>query len=163
MFPFAAQIFQINISPGGVPKRPVRSAVLTERGLEGDDHNDKVHHGSLSQALCIYSLDLILALQVQGHPIFCGSTGENLTVAGLDWTEVVPGARFQIGHDILIEITDYATPCETIKESFKNHEFKRISQKVNPGWGRMYAKVLQGGTIRLGDAIFKLDLPPGLN
>jgi MOSC domain-containing protein YiiM len=153
---FAAQIVQINTSPGGVPKRGVGRSTVGFRGLVNDDQADKEHHGSPEQALCLYSLDLIMALQVEGHPIFAGSTGENLTVAGLDWRQMVPGEQFKIGHDIIIEITDDATPCSTIAGSFKRGEFKRISEKVNPGWSRWYAKVLQGGEVMVGDSIFRL-------
>jgi len=34
----------------------------------------------------------IEALQNEGHPIAFGSTGENLTVSGIDWQRVVPGS-----------------------------------------------------------------------
>lgn len=154
---FAAQIVQINTSRGGVPKRGAARETVTFSGLSQDDQADKVHHGSPEQALCLYSLDLIMALQVEGHPIFAGSTGENLTIAGLDWRLMTPGAQFKIGHDIIIEITDYATPCTTIQASFKRGEFKRISQRVNPGWSRLYAKVLQGGEVTVGDSIHYLE------
>ncbi|MFN2109684.1 MAG: MOSC domain-containing protein, partial [Anaerolineae bacterium] len=79
-----AMIFQINISHGGVPKLAVRSAEVTELGLVGDTHNNTKVHGGPTRALCLYSLERILALQAEGHPIFAGSTGENLTLAGLD-------------------------------------------------------------------------------
>ncbi len=153
---FAAQIVQINTSRGGVPKRGVGRETVTFSGLSQDDQADKIHHGSPEQALCLYSLDLIMALQVEGHPIFAGSTGENLTIAGLDWRLMQPGEQFKIGHDIIIAITDYATPCTTIKESFKNGEFKRIGQHLNPGWSRLYAQVLQGGEVTVGDSIHLL-------
>jgi hypothetical protein len=39
------RIFQINVSKGGVPKLPVHAAVVTPLGLEGDDQNDREHHG----------------------------------------------------------------------------------------------------------------------
>lgn len=153
---FAAQIIQINTSPGGVPKRGIAQSTVTLRGLPDDHQADQEHHGSPDQALCLYSLDLIMALQVEGHPIFAGSTGENLTIAGLDWRQMQPGAQFKIGHDIIIEITDYATPCTTIKDSFKDGAFKRIGQHLNPGWSRLYAKVLQGGNLTVGDSIHLL-------
>lgn len=80
-----AHIFQLNMSAGGVPKTAVRRATVTELGLSGDKQLDLKHHGGPMRALCLYSLERILALQADGHPIFPGSIGENITVAGLDW------------------------------------------------------------------------------
>src|SRR5579883_1831110 len=46
---------------------------------------------------------------------------------------------------------------EKINGSFLNGEFSRISQKLYPGWSRVCARVLVGGTVRIGDAIEVLD------
>lgn len=147
-----ARVFQINASDGGVPKLPLRSAEVTLLGLRGDDHNDKVHHGGPDKAISLYSLELIQALQAEGHPIYPGSTGENVTLAGLDWSRVAAGLRLRLGETVEIEITHYATPCETIRESFRDSYFNRISGRTNPGWSRAYARVLTPGIIRIGDA-----------
>lgn len=150
---FAAQVCQINCSEGGVPKYAVHEVAVTKQGFEGDEQADKEHHGGRDKAVCIYSFDLILALQAEGHPIFAGSTGENLTLAGLDWRDVVPGAQFSVGNEVLLEITAYASPCQTIARSFMDGNFNRISSKTNPGWARAYAKVLKSGQIRVGDTV----------
>ena len=150
----SGRIFQINVSPsGGVPKQPVREAVVGERGIVGNRvANPKIHGGPLA-ALCLYSLEVIQALQAEGHPIFPGSVGENITLSHLDWSRVTPGVRLQLGDEVLIEITKYTTPCETIVESFADRDSMRILQKTHPGWSRVYAKVLQVGRIRVGDAV----------
>lgn len=145
------RVFQINASDGGVPKLPLRSAEVTPLGLRGDDHNDKVHHGGPDKAISLYSLELIQALQAEGHPIYPGSTGENVTLVGLDWSRMVVGLRLRLGDMVEIEITRYATPCETIRGSFRDGYFNRISWRTNPGWARAYARVLTPGTIRIGD------------
>jgi MOSC domain-containing protein YiiM len=107
----------------------------------------------------IYSLDLIADLQREGHPIMVGAAGENLTVSGVDWPLLVPGRDIQIG-DVVLSVTGYASPCENIRRCFKDEDFTRISQKVHPGWSRVYARVLRGGTIRPGDPVRLLDRPP---
>jgi len=149
----AGHIFQINASDGGVPKRGVTTAVVDKLGLEGDKQADKTHHGGPQRALCLYSLERILALQAEGHPIYPGSTGENLTIAGLDWAQVLPGARLRLGNDVTVTITSYAAPCRTIRASFQEEQFKRISQKTHPGWARAYACVERGGALRIGDPV----------
>ena len=65
-----ARIFQINVSSGGAPKLPVHAATVTPGGLEGDHQNDRKNHGGPDKALCLYSLERILALQAEGHPTF---------------------------------------------------------------------------------------------
>jgi MOSC domain-containing protein YiiM len=150
-------VVQINISPGGVPKLPVASARVIANGLEGDGHRDLEHHGGPERALCIFSLEQIRALQVEGHTITPGAIGENLTLEGLDWERVQPGAVLELGERVRIEITRYTSPCFNIRPSFLGGDFARVSQKRHPGWSRVYAKVLQPGTISQGDPVRLLD------
>jgi MOSC domain-containing protein YiiM len=148
-----ARVFQINVSNGGVPKLPVHAAVVTSLGLKGDHQNDREHHGGPDRALCLYSLERILALQAEGHPVFSGSTGENLTFVGLDWAQVAPGRRLRLGAEVVIEITGYASPCLKIASSFVEGRTARVSQKEHPGWSRQYARVLSPGRVRPGDLV----------
>ncbi len=146
-------IFQINASNGGVPKLSRKLGEVTFNGLNGDNQANPDVHGGPERALCLYSLERILALQAEGHPIFPGSAGENLTLAGLDWSLVNPGTRLQLGADVLVQVTRYTSPCNTISGSFMKNDYSRISQKVFPGWSRVYAQVIQPGTIQVSDAV----------
>ena len=148
-----SHIFQINASNGGVPKAPIRVALVDANGITVDDQADKKHHGGPLQHLCLFRLEAILALQGEGHPIFPGSTGENITTVGILDEQMGIGQRLQLGDEILIELTDYATPCKTIAESFSDKNSNRIHTNKHPGWSRIYARVLQGGTITVGDTI----------
>ena len=78
-----------------------------------------------------------------------GSLAENLTLAGLDWSLMVPGVHVEVGQ-VLLELTSYVHPCRNVSESFTNGEFVRISQKVHPGWSRLYARVLEEGVVTPG-------------
>ena len=147
------RIFQINISPGGVPKLAVREAEVRELGLVGDDHRFPDLHGGPERAVCLYSLERILELQDEGHPIFPGAVGENVTISGLDWNQLLSGAQLALGDEVRIEITKYTSPCNTISDYFANGEFARISQKVHPGYSRVYARVLRGGRLVVGQAV----------
>lgn len=151
------KIFRINISQGGVPKQPQPSADVTPLGLSGDLHNDTEHHGGPERAISLYSLEVIRALQDEGHAIFPGSTGENLTIVGLDWSLVDAGLRLALGDTVLIEVTRYVTPCKTIRDSFVDQQFNRISWRTNPGWARAYARVLTPGEISVGDLVRIVD------
>jgi MOSC domain-containing protein YiiM len=143
----------INISGGGVPKRRVTDAKVLLLGLQGDDQDDKVHHGGPDRAVCLFSIDLVRALQAEGHPIEPGSAGDNLTVEGIPWESVMPGVRLEVGPEVLLEITSFTSPCKTIRRSFTDGRFVRISQKVHPGWSRVYARVIAEGDVRLGDKV----------
>ena len=146
-------LVSINLSNGGVPKRRVDDAKVSRLGLLNDDHDDKKHHGGPERAVCVYSLERIRALQSEGHPIDVGTAGENVTVEGIDWDLVVPGTRISLGDEVLLEVTDYTSPCKTIRESFIDGRFVRISQKLHPGWSRVYTRVLSEGEIRSGDSV----------
>lgn len=147
------RIFQLNCSDGGVPKLAVREALLTPEGLEGDRQRDRRYHGGPERALCLFALERIIELQAEGHSIFPGSTGENITVVGLDWPRLEPGVRLALGDEAVIEISSHAAPCKTIAESFVGRDFNRISQKVSPGQSRLYARVLQTGSLGVGQAV----------
>jgi MOSC domain-containing protein YiiM len=147
-----ARIVQINANPaGGVPKPRVPSAAVTANGVIGDRQRDRRHHGGPNRAVSLYSYEHIQALRAEGHPIAPGSTGENLTISGLDWPALQVGDRLRIGEQLRVEITGYAAPCENIIESFSEGKFIRISQKVHPGWSRLYARVLAEGIVHEGD------------
>ncbi len=151
------RIFQLNTSPGGVPKLPVREAMVTELGLVGDDHNFPDIHGGPERALCLFSLERILELQAQGHPIFPGAAGENVTIVGLEWDKLQLGDRLALGNEVLIEITRYTTPCNSMEPSFLDGNYARLSQKANPGYARVYAKVLQSGRLAIGQPVCVLN------
>ncbi len=146
-------IFQINISQGGVPKLAVREAEVTELGLVGDAHHNTKVHGGPTRALCLYALERILALQAEGHPIFPGSTGENLTLVGLDWDAIVPGVRLRLGDTVEIEVTKYTEPCPKVTASFAGADISRMAQDKHPGWSRVYARVVTPGHIAIGDRV----------
>ena len=148
-----ARIVQISVSPGGVPKRPVPSARVTALGLEGDAQRDREHHGGPERALCLFSQERIEALQAEGHPITPGSIGENLTIEGLDWNAVAPGALLQLGEDVVAQVTRYTAPCFNIAAWFRDRAYSRVSQTRHPGASRVYARVLREGFLMTGDPV----------
>ena len=156
-----ARIFQLNVSAGGVPKLAVRDGQVNELGIVGDAHTDADLHGGPERALCLFSLERILELQAEGHPIFPGAVGENVTIAGLDWQQVVPGVQLSLGDEVLLEITSYTTPCSTIPAYLVDGKYQRISQKVHPGWSRVYARVLRAGKLQVGQVVELRDTANG--
>jgi MOSC domain-containing protein YiiM len=153
----AGTIVQVSVSTGGVPKRAVATARVTPLGLEGDAHRDTEHHGGPERAVCLYALEAIEALRAEGHPIAPGTIGENVTVAGLDWAAVTPGAHLLLGERVLLRVTRYTSPCLNIASAFRDGDYARVAQKRHPGWSRVYTRVLRPGVIRPGDAVRLVD------
>lgn len=150
--PFA-HLHQISVSDGGVPKKPVVEARVTLQGVEGDRQRNLKVHGGPDRAVCLYSLEVIEQLQQAGHSIEPGFSGENLTLAGLDWELMQPGVRLTVGPDVELEVMSYTSPCSHNARWFHDRNYQRISQMKHPGWSRVYAKVLKEGVVRPGDQV----------
>ncbi len=148
-----ALLHQLSASNGGVPKKAVDRATIDRMGLVGDAQNDTKHHGGPDRALCLYSLEVIERLQSEGHPIEPGYAGDNMTISGLDWAAIQPGARLRIGHVVEIEVTSYTAPCSKNARWFIDGDFTRMLQSRHPGESRVYARVLQVGEVRAGDEV----------
>ena len=146
-------VHQINVSDGGLPKQPVLEAKVTKQGVEGDRQRNLKVHGGPDRAICLFSLELIERLQDEGHSIDSGLSGENLTLSGIDWEKLEPGMRLSVGPELQLELTSYCAPCDSNARWFRDGRFSRISQKENPGWSRLYARVIQAGVVRPGDEV----------
>jgi MOSC domain-containing protein YiiM len=146
------RLYQINLSDGGVPKLPVPRARITIQGVEGDQQRNPAIHGGPNRAVCLFSLEVIEALQAEGHFIAPGSSGENLTLAGIDWPSLKPGVRLAVG-EVVLEVASYTAPCVHNAQWFRDGDFSRISHKKYPGWSRVYARVITEGVVRPGDPV----------
>ena len=151
-------LLSINTSRGGLPKLPRHQAEVTAAGVEGDRQRNRRVHGGPDRAVCLYSFDLIRALRAEGHPISVGEAGENLTVQGVDWNAVGPGARLTIG-TVRLLVTSFTEPCRHLTDRFHGGHIPRVNQKVHPGWSRVYARVERPGLLFIGDPV-TVD-PPG--
>ena len=151
--PSYPHVHQINVSDGGVPKQPVFEANVAKEGIEGDRQRNLKVHVVPERAVCLVSVDLIERIQDEGHSIDEGSSGENLTLAGLEWDHLEPGTRLKIGPDVRLEVSSYCAPCELNARWFRDGDITRISQRTNPGWSRLYARVLRSGLVRPGDVV----------
>ena len=146
-------VTSLQVSDGGVPKSSVPEAVVDASGLAGDRQEHLKFHGGPDRAVCLFSLDVQERLRREGHPIEPGSTGENVTVAGLHWPAVVPGAELRFSGGVRLQVTGYAKPCRQIRAAFDGGDFERIGQPQHPGESRVYARVLAGGVLRPGDGV----------
>lgn len=142
-------VVQLNASDGGVPKLPVERAYVGFGGLDGDRQASRKHHGRPWQALCIWSLEVIDAFRAEGHPIGPGLAGENVTVAGLPWSEVRCGVRLRLG-SVVAEVSQFALPCAKNDRWFHDGDSRHMHHDRG-AVSRVYATVLEPGTITVGD------------
>ena len=148
-----ATVYSVNVNPeGGVPKRPVGSARLHTGGVEGDKQRNLKFHGGPTRAVCLFSLERIDALRAEGHPIEAGTTGENLTIEGLDWNNLKAGQEYVIG-DAVIKLQQPTEPCKIIADSFCDGDFRRIAEHRHAGWSRWYASVVVEGLVEVGSQV----------
>ncbi len=146
-------VHAINISSGGVPKRTVGSANIMKDGVEGDFNRFRDGRGGdPDRAVCIFSLELIEDLKKEGHPICVGSTGENLTIQGIEWSSLVVGTRLEVG-GVVLELSEPCAPCSKIGESFIGRRFGRVDHEQEFGWSRWLARVIREGSISVGDSV----------
>jgi len=149
-------LLQLNASNGGVPKKAIEAAYVGWKGVEGDRQATRKHHGRPFQALSLWSAEVMETLRSERHHIFPGSAGENITVSGLNWSDVRPGTRVRIG-DVLCDISSYAVPCKQLAELFVDRDFNRIHHdrdlENRTASCRVYATVIERGNIAAGDTV----------
>jgi MOSC domain-containing protein YiiM len=139
-------------SGGGVPKQPIEFADVGLRGVAGDHQHTRKHHGRAWQALCIWSAEVVGRLAADGHPLAPGKAGENISISGLNWAEVLPGSQLKMG-GVLCEISGYALPCSKNAQWFSDKDFERMHHRREVGISRVYASVIQTGTMTIGDTV----------
>ena len=157
-------ILQINISPGGIPKRPIPEGIVTEERIRGDGWAHPQFHGGPNKAVLIVTSEGIAELVQQGFPLYYGALGENLTTAGLDRRQMRVGQRYRAG-EAMLELTKLRVPCgtldvygPTIKQAIYDAQIK-AGDPASPRWGLsgFYAKVIRPGLIRPHDIITLVD------
>lgn len=159
-------VASVNASSGGLPKHPIGATTLTARSVAGDRQATRRHHGRPWQAVCLWSMEIVAALQAEGHRLAPGVAGENVTISGLDWAALRPGNRLLVGA-ALVELTAWTLPCRQLTPYFVNGDFRRIDNALHPGWSRIYGAVLGDGEVRPGDRVGIVDgagvCAPGAN
>ena len=152
-------IHSINVSgSGGVPKMPVKAAMIGFEGLDGDYNRFRTERraGDPGRAVCIFSLERIRELQSEGHPIDVGTAGENLTIEGLDWPSLRVGMTLRVG-DASIRLSEPCAPCSKIGGSFRGEDFSRVDHEKRGGWSRWSASVVEEGAVSVSDSVYLMD------
>jgi MOSC domain-containing protein YiiM len=145
-------VAQVNISPGGVPKRPIEIGNVSRLGIGGDKHLYRFHGGP-RKALLLMAGEFIDTLAAEGFSVYYGALGENVTTKGIDHLAWRAGQRYRVG-TALIELTEMRAPCSKLNPYGADIQ-KRILRAS--GESGFYAAVLEDGVIRAGDIIRMVD------
>ncbi|MBK5274789.1 MAG: MOSC domain-containing protein [Desulfuromonadales bacterium] len=137
------QVVAVCISENkGQRKTPVAAVELRENhGIVGDAHAGEWHRQV--SLLASESIDKMRAL---GLDVDSGDFAENITTSGIELVSLPVGSRLQIGA-ALLEVTQIGKECHT-----RCAIFYQAGDCVMPKEG-IFARVIQGGTIKPGDAI----------
>jgi MOSC domain-containing protein YiiM len=152
-------VLQVNVSPGGIPKREIPSGELTASGISGDSWRYPFHGGP-RQAVLLITSEGIQELVAQGFPLYAGALGENLTTQGLDRRALRFGQRLRVG-GATIQLTKMRQPCATLNVYGPRIQAAMYDARVvkgdheSPLWGLsgFYASCVEPGIVRPGDTI----------
>ncbi|MFH1013740.1 MAG: MOSC domain-containing protein [Thermoplasmatota archaeon] len=136
-------VVSINISSKkGIAKTPVKYVTLIKDfGLKDDAHGGN-HHRQVS-LLGKESIDM---MKKKGYDICCGGFGENITTEGITLYEL-PLTTILCIRDVVLEVTQIGKTCHRPCAIFYE-----IGSCIMPKQG-IFAKVLKGGEIKVGDKI----------
>lgn len=137
------KVVSISISKHkGTRKQPVQEARLIEDyGIEGDAHAGRWHR----QVSLLASENIHMAKDA-GLEVGYGDFAENIATEGIDWSKVPIGSRIKVG-DAELELTQIGKECHQ-----RCAIFYMFNDCIMPKKG-VFARVLKGGTIKVGDLI----------
>jgi MOSC domain-containing protein YiiM len=153
--PPAAHIVSIVYRPQGTGRPQDRySRVPTERvrliefhGIEGD-----MKGSATRRQLNVMCAEVLAELGTEGFKVAPGEMGEQIIVAGIDPTQLVPGARVRLG-EAVIEVIEPRTGCARF-EMIQGHPRQLVQGRLG-----VIARVVSGGAVAVGDGVEVL--PPG--
>jgi MOSC domain-containing protein YiiM len=126
----------------GERKTPVDLVELRENhGIVGD-----AHAGDWHRQVSLLAMESIEKMQALGLDVTTGDFAENITTRGINLPSLPIGTRLAVG-GTLLEITQIGKECHT-----RCAIFYQAGDCVMPKEG-IFARVLQGGAVKPGDAI----------
>jgi MOSC domain-containing protein YiiM len=141
----------------GIYKYPVEAPIfLGAEDVENDHVLDRRYHGGVDKACYLYSADHY-SFWKNKYPAQLwqwGMFGENLTVAGLNESEIRIGDRFKIG-DAVVQVSQPRQPCFKLGVRFGDQ--KVVDDFWMLPYPGIYVRVLQAGNVRVGDELVLID------
>lgn len=127
----------------GVLKREVASVKITLQGIVGDGHSGDWDR----QVTCLNYQSFLSAKEK--HPeldLHPGSFAENITIDGIDFSEVGPESKLQLGDSVILQVSQIG------KEDHPSVVTRTYGISLLPYEG-LFCKVIQGGNLTPGDIV----------
>lgn len=127
----------------GTAKINIKKAKLLEDyGIEKD-----AHAGDWHRQVSLLSFDKVEDFRSKGAKVSDGAFGENLLVEGIDFKTLSIGTRLAC-NEVILEMTQVGKECHSHCEIYK-----QVGDCIMPREG-VFAKVIRGGTIEIGDELY---------
>ena len=127
----------------GTRKTPVGELILEQQhGALGD-----AHAGTWHRQVSLLAEESIERARARGLDVTFGDFAENIATKGIELTQLKLGTRLTLGPEAVVEVTQIGKEC--IK---KCAIYYQAGDCIMPREG-IFARVLKGGTIKVGDAI----------
>lgn len=137
----------------GIYKYPTPSQLfLGKTDVQNDSVIDRKHHGGVHKACYLFSSEHYPYWK-KLYPKLdwdWGMFGENLTVQGLDESQIRIGDIFAIGSAV-VQVSQPREPCYKLGVRFG--DAKIIKQFVDYGYPGTYVRILEEGRVTKGDAL----------
>ena len=141
----------------GIYKTPTNAPIyLGKESVKGDVVSDRNVHGGEFKACYLFS-ENYYGYWKNLYPDLnwdWGMFGENLTVSGLDETNLCIGDIYKIG-DALVQVTQPREPCFKFAHKFGNQDV--LKQFIEHGHPGTYVRVLEEGFVKTGDAFVLME------
>lgn len=137
----------------GILKQPVTGSVFAGKyNLEGDRQADLKNHGGRNKAVYGFSQDHYpyWAAELNNPDLKPGAFGENLTIAGLDESQIHIGDQFRLG-ECLLEVSQPRVPCFKLGIALNNSDIPQLF--TEQGETGVYFRVVEEGLIKAGDKL----------
>lgn len=128
-------------------KGTIKKCVLRAELIENHGIKDDAHAGDWHRQLSFLASESIENASSEDFKLRFGDFAENIATIGIDWKKQPIGQVFKLGDNALIEITQIGKECHK-----KCAIFYRTGDCIMPREG-VFAKILKGGTIKVGDSI----------
>ncbi|TXS20641.1 MOSC domain-containing protein [Streptomyces sp. ms191] len=152
----------------GIDKRPVEGPVRISvpgedgpgaSGVAGDAVCDLRFHGGADRAVYAFAReDMDRWERDLERPLANGCFGENLTTLGLDVNGALIGERWQVGPQVVLEVTGGRIPCRTFAGFLGERGWVRRFTQSTAGPGALL-RVIEPGELRAGDPVTVVHRP----
>lgn len=142
------RLVAIHLCPaaGAAPRAVAEAVAEAGAGLVGDRHHPQPAADGGVHEVSLIAAEALAHLEAQGLGLAPGAHRRQLTVSGVDLDRLA-GRAFRVG-EVHLQGTKAAHPCAHLEALTRPGVKAALA-----GRGGLYARILRGGTLRVGDRV----------